>query len=95
MNKFITVAATVIFAVQLIFVINFFYSIWKGKKMTEKNPWKANTLEWTTPIEPIHGNWPGKIPSVERWPYDYGKDGIDFIPQYVPLSDDEVPGDAH
>ena len=63
--------------------------------MTEKNPWKANTLEWTTPIEPIHGNWPGKIPAVERWAYDYGKDGVDFTPQYVPLAEGEKAGDSH
>ena len=95
MNKFITIAAIIVFAVQLVFVINFFYSIWKGKKMTEKNPWKANTLEWTSPIEPIHGNWPGKIPAVERWAYDYGKDGVDFTPQYVPLAEGEKAGDSH
>jgi cytochrome c oxidase subunit 1 len=95
MNKFITVAAIIVFFVQIVFVINFFYSIWKGKKMISKNPWQANTLEWTTPIEPIHGNWPGKIPSVERWAYDYGKDGKDFIPQYVPMGDNEKAGDGH
>ena len=85
----------IVFFVQVVFVINFFYSIWRGKKMTTKNPWQANTLEWTTPIEPIHGNWPGKIPSVERWAYDYGKDGKDFIPQYVPLEEGELAGDDH
>ena len=95
MNKFITIAAFIVFAVQVVFVINFFHSIWRGKKMTEKNPWKANTLEWTTPIEPIHGNWPGKIPAVERWAYDYGKDGVDFTPQYVPLAEGEKAGDSH
>ncbi len=58
MNQFITVAAILVFFVQLLFVINFFYSIWYGRKMKTKNPWGANTLEWTTPIEPIHGNWP-------------------------------------
>lgn len=90
MNKFITIAAILVFAVQLLFVLNFFYSIWKGKKMTTKNPYKANTLEWTTPIEPIHGNWPGKLPVVHRWAYDYAKDGKDYIPQVVPLGEDEV-----
>ncbi|HMQ05667.1 MAG TPA: cbb3-type cytochrome c oxidase subunit I [Saprospiraceae bacterium] len=95
LNKFITVAAIIVFFIQIVFVINFFYSIWKGKKMTEKNPWKANTLEWTTPIEPLHGNWPGKIPAVQRWPYDYGKDDKDFIPQWVPLAEGEKPGDSH
>ncbi|MFT5801942.1 MAG: cytochrome c oxidase subunit 1, partial [Nonlabens sp.] len=74
---------------QVLFVVNFFYSIWKGKKMTSKNPWKATTLEWTTPIEGIHGNWPGNIPSVHRWAYDYGKDGIDYIPQIVPMREGE------
>ncbi len=92
-NQFITIAATVVFAVQVLFVINFFYSIFKGKKQTTRNPYGANTLEWTTPIEPGHGNWPGKIPSVHRWAYDYGKDGKEFIPQVVPMEEGEVAGD--
>jgi cytochrome c oxidase subunit 1 len=74
---------------QVLFIINFFYSIFSGKKMTTKNPWGANTLEWTTPIEPGHGNWPGNIPTVQRWPYDYAKEGEEFTPQYVPLKDGE------
>lgn len=90
MNKFITVSAIVVFSLQVLFVINFFYSIWKGKKQTTKNPWGATTLEWTTPIRPGHGNWPGKIPSVHRWAYDYGKDGKEFIQQHVPIGEDET-----
>ena len=90
MNKFITIAAIVVFAVQILFVINFFYSIWYGKKMTTKNPWGATTLEWTTAIHPCHGNWEGKIPTVHRWAYDYGKDGHEFIPQYVPIQEGET-----
>jgi cytochrome c oxidase subunit 1 len=90
MNKFITIAAIIVFAVQLLFVINFFYSIWKGKKMKTKNPWGATTLEWTSPIEPIHGNWPGKLPTVHRWAYDYNKDEREFVPQYVPLEEGEI-----
>lgn len=90
MNQFITIAAVVVFAIQVLFVINFFYSIWYGKKMTTRNPWEATTLEWTTPIEPIHGNWPGKIPAVHRWAYDYNKDEREFVPQYVPLKEGEV-----
>ncbi|MDF1867822.1 MAG: cbb3-type cytochrome c oxidase subunit I, partial [Saprospiraceae bacterium] len=88
-NKFITVAAIIVFALQVLFVINFFYSIWKGRKMTTKNPWGATTLEWTTPIKTGHGNWPGKIPTVQRWAYDYGKDGREFIPQIEPLAEGE------
>jgi cytochrome c oxidase subunit 1 len=96
MNKFITVAAIVVFAVQVLFVINFFYSIWKGRQMKVRNPWGATTLEWSTPIRPGHGNWDGKIPSVFRWAYDYNKDEREFVPQYVPLSEEEkLQGHTH
>jgi len=93
LNKFITIAAAIVFALQLLFVLNFFYSIWRGKKMTTRNPWEATTLEWSTPIEPIHGNWPGKIPSVHRWAYDYNKDEREFVPQYIPMVEGEEAGD--
>jgi len=88
LNMFVSVAAIFTFGAQFIFVFNFFYSMWRGKK-APANPWGSNTLEWTTPIEPGHGNWPGDIPSVYRWPYDYSKPGAegDFIPQTVPLSE--------
>ncbi len=93
LNKFITIAAIATFAFQVLFVVNFFYSIWKGKKMTTLNPWGASTLEWTTGIKPGHGNWAGKIPSVHRWPYDYGKDGKEFISQITPMEEGETPGE--
>jgi cytochrome c oxidase subunit 1 len=89
MNRFISTVAMVVFAVQILFVFNFFYSIFKGRKVTSTNPWGANTLEWTTPINPGHGNWPGDIPEVHRWAYDYGKDGREFIPQTEPIGADE------
>ena len=85
----ITVVSIIVFAVQLMFVFNFFYSIFKGRKVTTQNPWGANTLEWTTPINPGHGNWAGEIPEVHRWAYDYGKDGRDFIPQTEPVGANE------
>lgn len=92
LNEFISLVAMIVFAAQLLFVFNFFYSIFKGRRVTELNPWNANTLEWTTPLRPGHGNWPGEIPEVHRWAYDYakeGKNGEDFIPQDVPIGDDE------
>ena len=95
MNEFITIAAIVTFAAQVLFVVNFIWSIKNGKKMTTKNPWLATTLEWTTPIKAGHGNWPGKIPTVHRWAYDYGKDGQDYIPQVFPLTDKEKEEEAH
>lgn len=89
LNRFISLVSMIVFAVQLLFLFNFFYSIFKGRKVTSLNPWSANTLEWTTPLRPGHGNWPGEIPEVHRWPYDYGKDGQDFIPQTTPVGEEE------
>lgn len=89
LNKFISTVAMIVFAVQLMFVFNFFYSIFRGRKVTTQNPWGATTLEWTTPIRPGHGNWPGEIPEVHRWAYDYSKDGRDFIPQTEPIGPNE------
>jgi cytochrome c oxidase subunit 1 len=89
LNVVITIAAIISFLLQLVFVFNFFYSIFKGRRLTTQNPWGATTLEWTTPINAGHGNWPGEIPEVHRWAYDYGKDGKEFIPQTVPVGADE------
>ncbi len=87
LNSFVSVAAILTFAAQFIFLYNFFNSIYKGRKAPQ-NPWNSNTLEWTTPRIPEHGNWVGDIPKVYRWPYDYSKPGAeqDFIPQTVPYS---------
>lgn len=88
LNVFISVAAIVTFSAQAIFAFNFIYSIFKGRKAS-LNPWRSTTLEWTTPRLPGHGNWPGKIPEVHRWPYDYSKPGAkeDFIPQNISLAE--------
>ncbi len=71
---------------QLLFLFNFFHSIWFGQK-APANPWGSNTLEWTTPVKPGHGNWPGALPEVHRWAYDYSnpEHEEDFVPQTVPL----------
>jgi cytochrome c oxidase subunit 1 len=86
-NTFVTWAAIMSALAQVAFLVNFFYSIFFGKKATQ-NPWGSTTLEWTTPVEHLHGNWPDEIPTVYRWPYDYSKPGhdTDFIPQDVPFS---------
>ncbi len=89
-NVIITLFALVGGAFQLVFLYNFFSSIFYGKRAVQ-NPWKSNTLEWTAPVEHIHGNWPGTIPEVHRWPYDYSKPGHDddFVPQNVPMKPGE------
>ncbi len=91
-NQVITAFAIVGGLAQLIFLANFFFSIKKGQKAVQ-NPWKGNTLEWTTPMEHMHGNWPGEIPEVYRWAYDYSKvddngdlwGNQDFTPQTIPI----------
>ena len=87
LNTFVSFAAIITFVAQFVFLFNFFYSMYRGRK-APKNPWNSNTIEWTTPREPGHGNWPGAIPKVQRWPYDYSKPGSDkdYIPQHIPLS---------
>ena len=89
-NQIITMFAMMGAAVQLVFLYNFIYNIFYGKKAPQ-NPWKSTTLEWTASQKHIHGNWQGKIPEVHRWPYDYSKPGYkeDFVPQHIPLKKGE------
>ncbi|WP_115462656.1 cytochrome c oxidase subunit I [Winogradskyella aurantiaca] len=86
----ITMFAIIGGTIQLVFLYNFIHSVFYGKK-AEQNPWRSNTLEWTAPVEHIHGNWPGALPTVYRWSYDYSKPGHDedFVPQNVPLKEGE------
>src|SRR3984893_4865015 len=86
-NVFISISAFVLGSAQFLFLANIIWSGIKGKKATE-NPWNANTLEWTTPSPPPHGNWPGTVPVVYRGPYEYSSPEVaeDFLPQ-SPLSE--------
>lgn len=88
LNMLVSLAAVATLSAQFIFLFNFFYSMFRGR-VASANPWKSNTLEWTTPVNPGHGNWPGEIPNVYRWPYDYSKPGAkdDYIPQHIPHSE--------
>lgn len=96
---FISVAAIIVFLGQLVFVVNFFYSIFKGRELKgEKkadgyeyaNPWGSTTMEWTAPVDRLHGNWPNEIPAVHRWPYDFNVNGKEFIQQTEPLKPGET-----
>ncbi len=97
-NVLISVFAFITAAAQIVFIYNFISSIFYGKRATQ-NPWNSNTLEWTAPVEHIHGNWYGELPTVYRWSYDYSKlnsdesdyviAGQDFVPQNVPLQEGE------
>jgi len=92
-NVLITIFAILGACAQIVFLFNFFYSMFRGPKSSQ-NPYNSNTLEWTTPMANTHGNWPGALPEVHRWPYDYSKPGYeeDFVPQTVPLREGEEDG---
>ena len=81
LNQFMTICAFLMAAAQLIFVVNFFGSMLFGKK-AGRNPWNANTLEWSAPSPPGHGNFDFQ-PIVIRGPYEYSHPDVaaDFLPQ--------------
>ena len=85
-QQFITYAAFITIASQFIFLINLFWSIFKGKKATSDNPWEATTLEWTTATPPPHDNFGGLTPVVHNGPYEYSVPGAprDFVMQSDP-----------
>ena len=80
-NVFITWSALILGASQIFFLVNFFYSLFAGKK-AEQNPWQANTLEWSAPTPPPHGNF-AVTPTVYRGPYEYSSPEVkeDWLPQ--------------
>jgi cytochrome c oxidase subunit 1 len=84
-NVFITIAAFILGSAQLIFLFNFIWSIFGGKRTSEKNPWHATTLEWQTSTPAGHGNWGDELPTVHRWAFDYSvpDQREDFVPQTV------------
>jgi cytochrome c oxidase subunit 1 len=83
-NVFITVSAILLGLSQIPFVVNFFWSLFAGPR-AERNPWRANTLEWTAPTPPPHGNFDA-IPTVYRGPYEYSAPEAteDYLPQDQP-----------
>ncbi|MEX0726941.1 MAG: cbb3-type cytochrome c oxidase subunit I [Planctomycetaceae bacterium] len=98
MNQFMTISAMIMGFAQFILLFNFVYSIFCGEKCG-RNPWEANTLEWTAPSPPGHGNF-DIPPVVYRGPYEYASPlavDKDYLPQteYIARKPGEKPGDAH
>ena len=89
-NVFITVAAVLLIVGQIPFVVNFFWSLFRGR-VAERNPWQANTLEWSTSSPPPHGNFE-TVPVVYRSPYEYSSPEVakDWLPQDQPLEPSAV-----
>ena len=84
LSEFQFIAALVLLAFQIPFLVNMFVSLFKGKRLKE-NPWDATTLEWACPSPPGHGNFE-KLLNVHRGPYEYSVPGQkqDWLPQHVP-----------
>jgi len=87
MNVFMTWCAILLGFSQFIFLFNLLWNIWKGKRVTSDNPWHANSLEWSTPTPPGHGNWPGSVPTVYHGPYEFSHPAMaeDYAPQWIPM----------
>ena len=84
-QRFITAAAVVTISAQLIFLINFIWSLWKGRTCKEENPWHATTLEWSVPSPPPFDNFGGREPVVYRAAYEFSVPGAaeDYVPQHI------------
>ena len=84
MNVFITISAFLLGVSQIVLIINLLKSLFWGEKVGP-NPWEANTLEWTAPSPPPHGNFE-TMPTVYRGPYEYSEPGraTDWHPQNEP-----------
>jgi cytochrome c oxidase subunit 1 len=81
LNEFISICAFLLFAWQVFFVVNFFHSLFWGKRVG-RNPWLANSLEWEAPSPPAHGNFDHQL-AVHRGPYEYSSPEVaeDYLPQ--------------
>ncbi len=87
LQTFMTYAAIITIAAQFIFLINLFWSMFKGPKASD-NPWEATTLEWITTTPPPHDNFGGVTPVVHHGPYEYGVPGAprDYVMQTDPAT---------
>ena len=81
LNTVMSISAWFLALAQIPFMINFFGSLFFGKKV-DQNPWQATTLEWAAPSPPPHGNF-ATPPRVYRDPYEYNMPGQnrEFTPQ--------------
>ncbi|HLI30712.1 MAG TPA: cytochrome c oxidase subunit I, partial [Terriglobia bacterium] len=70
-HVFMSIAALATAAAQPVFLANLIWSFFHGVSAAP-NPWEATTLEWTVSSPPPWNNFPGKLPAVRRYPYEYG-----------------------
>ena len=84
-HRFITIAALITGAAQLVFLYNLVHSRFRGAP-APPNPWECTSLEWTMPSPPPFDNFGGKHPVVYHDPYQYGVKSStgDFLMQDSP-----------
>lgn len=94
-NQFMTYCAIGMGLAQILFAVNFFGSFLFGRR-ANANPWKSNTLEWTVPNRPGHGNFDTQ-PHVYRGPYEYSHPDVqdDYFPQTAPKASSVTPSEMH
>ncbi|HEX5069291.1 MAG TPA: cbb3-type cytochrome c oxidase subunit I [Vicinamibacterales bacterium] len=70
--------------VQLFFIVNLFWSLKKGARVSD-NPWNSTTLEWATTSPPPAHNFDPAL-TVYRGAYEYSEPGAprDFTAQHQP-----------
>lgn len=92
LNQVMSVSSWLLALAQIPFIINFFWSLFYGKKVQSDNPWQGTTLEWAAPTPPGHGNFLSAL-TVYRGPYEYSVPGADkdYSPQWEPDAKPKIP----
>jgi cytochrome c oxidase subunit 1 len=84
-RNFITVAILLTVFAQGLFLLNFLWSLFRGEKVLESNPWRATTLEWSVSSPPPADDFGARDPVVYRGAYEFSLPGVaeDFVPQHI------------
>jgi cytochrome c oxidase subunit I len=87
LQKFITVAAIVTICGQALFLVNFFWSMFRGPAASA-NPWECTSLEWTLASPAPQEGFGERELVVNHAPYQYSVPGAvtDFVMQDAPAT---------
>jgi cytochrome c oxidase subunit 1 len=84
-HTFITIAILLTVFAQGLFLINFLWSLFRGERVLECNPWRATTLEWSVSSPPPADDFGASDPVVYRGAYEFSvpEAAEDFVPQHL------------
>ncbi len=84
-RNFITAAILLTVFAQGLFLFNFLWSLFRGEKVVDCNPWRATTLEWSVPSPPPADDFGASDPVVYRGAYEFSLPDVaeDFVPQHL------------